>query len=472
MSPRVRAGLLALGACLLLFRLNSPALWQDESETALRAVSIQKTGLPRTHLDGTLVTAQPSLAAHEGTRSGIWTWNTWLPAYAAAASMAVLGRGPFAARLPFALAAWLALFLLTRLFEGEEDEAAGLASLASLALCPAYLLFGRQSRYYALTALGCVLALWAWRRLLADKPRAVLALVAALQFLLHASFASFAIAVLALGLDAALRGRECLKRRFLEAAAWTAALALPACLYFRIWDRPGNHLYGTAEGLEFLKTFLLWIALFAVPPLLPAAAAAKSRKWPALALGFAVLCGLAAEGGISRAAAALALAWLGWSAVRARALERQCLLWLGASLALLSTSAAEPYGRYLMGAMPALAVLSGLWCSRLANGRALPAAGLAAALCAVNWAGWLPLRAASAVAAPSSPAETVSGMMRRRIRDAGPRSDLARFAGELARGPEGYIDAAARAIRARGGDGVVRRRQPVADVRGRREAHL
>ncbi len=366
--------------------------------------------------------------------------------------MAVLGPTPFAARLPFALAAWLALFLLARLFEDERGEAEPAAALASLALSPAFLLFGRQSRYYALTALGAVLVLWSWRRLEKNEPFAALALVAALQFLLHSSFAFFAVAVLALSLDAALGWRSRLHRRYAAAAAWTAVLSVPAALYFRVWDRPGNHLYGSAEAFEFLKTFLLWISLFSVPALLPAAAAARGRRWGALALGAAVFCGLAAEGAASRAAAALALAWLGWEAVRASGLERRCLLWVGASLALLSTSAAEPYGRYLMGAMPALAALAGLWCARLAGGRIVPAAGLAAALCAVNWAGWLPVRAASALTGAESPVVSVSGMMRHRARDVGPRSDLARFLGELARGPEGYVDRAAAAIKAGGGE--------------------
>jgi len=105
----LRTGLLVLGAVLLLARLGSPALWQDESETALRAVSIQKTGLPRMALDGVLVSAQPSLAKYEGNADGVWIWNTWLPAYLTAMSFSVLGQTPFAARLPFVLCALVSL---------------------------------------------------------------------------------------------------------------------------------------------------------------------------------------------------------------------------------------------------------------------------------------------------------------------------------------------------------------------------
>jgi hypothetical protein len=70
----------------------------------------------------------------------------------------------------------------------------------------------------------------------------------------------------------------------------------------------------------------------------------------------------------------------------------------------------------------------------------------------VNWAGWLPLKAAAIIGAPAEPVASVSGMMRQRLRDVRPRSDLARFLGELGRGPEGYIEHAAQAIKAGGGE--------------------
>jgi hypothetical protein len=454
---RLRAGLLALGAFLLLFRLGRPALWQDEAETALRAVSILQTGLPRMAVNGALVTAQRSLSQFEGNASGVWIWNTWLPAYMTSLSFAVFGQTPFAARFPFALCAFAALCLFLRLFEDEAPWSAE-TGLILLVLSPAFLLFARQSRYYALTALGTVLTMLAWRRLLSGARGGAAALVLSLLFLLHSSFAFFAIAALALAADAALRGRECLERRFWSAALATGLLSAPVFWYFRVWQRPGNHSYAPAEAFEFLKTFLLWLSLFAIPALLPAAAALKRRKPLLAAAGFALLCGLVSEGAYSRVAAAAALLWIAGVAARepaprgAASMERLAWLWLAATLGLLSFSAAEPYGRYLMGVLPALAFLGGRWIAELAGSRAAPALGLAAALAAVNWAGWLPLKAASLLAAPAEPVASVSGMMRQRLRDAGPRSDLARFAAELARGPEGYIEAAARVIKAEGGE--------------------
>lgn len=452
MTGKIRTALLVLGAVLILSRLGQPALWQDEAETALRAMSIQATGLPRMHVEGVLATAQPSLAKHEGNAAGVWIWNTWLPAYMTSLSFSVLGQTPFAARLPFALAALLTLWLFFRLHEDEAGPPwAAESGAVLLLLSPAFLLFARQSRYYALTALGTVLVFLAWRRLLSDAKGAAVSVVLSLQLLLHSSFAFFAIAGLALAADAALRGRECLAKRFGLAALATAALSLPVFWYFRVWDRPGNHLYAPVESLEFLKTFLLWTCLFALPALLPAAVAVKRRAWALPAAGFVLLCGLVSEGAFSRAAAALAFAWLAVNAYRSRDTERLAWLWLAATFGLLSVSAAEPYGRYLMGALPALAYLGGRWISELAGGRKAPALALASALAATNWAGWLPLKAAALFGAPSEPVVSVSGMMRQRLRDAGPRSDLARFLVELDRGPEGYIEAAARVIKARGG---------------------
>ena len=464
MNRRVAAALTALGAALLLWNLGRPALWQDEAETALRAESILETGLPRMTLRGVTVTAQPSLVKAEGNAAGVWTWNTWLPAYLCAASFAVLGRTPFAARLPFALAGLLTLWLSWGLFtDGEKDVLgdkrpwAPEAALALLALSPAFLLFCRQSRYYALVALGTVLVLRSWRRLLDKKPWGALAVALSLQFLLHASFAFFVAAALALALDACLRADECPRAlRFWSAAVLTVLLAAPAVWYFRVWDRPGNHLYGWRESLEFLKTFLVWLAAFSVPLTLIAAASFRRRLM--LLLGFVLLCGLVGEGPWSLICAVLA-----WLALFAAAgaepapygvmnLKRMCLLLIVATLGLLAFGAAEPYGRYLAGVLPAAAYLVARSLSSLGRGRPAVIAALVLASAAGNLLFIAPLKAAQAFGAPAEPAPSVSGMMRMRLRDLTPRSDLARFAAEAAAGSPGYVEAVASAMKAAGGE--------------------
>ncbi|OGR96055.1 MAG: hypothetical protein A2V88_13430 [Elusimicrobia bacterium RBG_16_66_12] len=454
--------LIALGSVLLFWNLGRPALWQDEAETALRAESILDTGLPRRTLRGVLVTTQHSLAAHEGNAEGIWTWNTWLPAYLVAASFAILGRTPFAARLPFALSGLLALWLAWRLFsDGEDDELAlrrpwsAEAALAMLVLSPAFLLFCRQSRYYGLIPLGTVLVLHAWRRLLAKKPWGAWALALSLQFLLHASFAFFACACLALVLDAALRLDECPRAgRFWAAAVLTLALAAPAAWYFRIWDRLGNHAYGFAESLEFLKTSLLWLAAFAMP--LALVVAVYIRRWILVLLGAVLLCGLVSEGPWSRLCAVAVWSSLLLAAAREPApygvmsLRRMCLLSVVATLAVLSFSAAEPYGRYLAGLLPVLAYLAARGFSGLARGSAPVVAGLVVLAAGGNLFFVGPLKAAQSLVS-AEPAASVSGMMRQRLRDLPPRSDLRAFVEEIFRGPEGYIEAAAAVMKAGGG---------------------
>lgn len=463
MRRGVAAAVLAVSGFLLLWNLGRPALWQDEAETALRAESILESGVPRTTLRGVLVTAQPSLARYEGNADGVWTWNTWLPAYLCAASFALLGRTPLAARLPFALAGLLSAFLAWRLFsDGEDDELAEKrpwapeAALALLALSPAYLLFCRQSRYYALVALGTVLVLRSWRRLLEGKPWGALALALSLNFLLHASFAFFMAAALALALDSFLRFDECPRaRRFWTAAFLTGALAAPAVWYFRVWDRPGNHAYGWRESLEFLKTFELWLCAFAFPLLLVGLAFLRRRV--GLAVAFVSLCGLVAEGSWSLLCAGLVLFFALAAAGREPApygvmnLRRMCLLLIVATLGPLSFGAAEPYGRYLAGILPAAAYLGARALSALGRGRAWAVAGLAALTVVSNAAFVIPLKAAQALAAPGAPADTVSGMMRARLRGLPVRSDLAALARETLRGPEGYVEAAAAAMGAGGG---------------------
>ena len=185
-------------------------------------------------------------------------------------------------------------------------------------------------------------------------------------------------------------------------------------------------------------------------------AAVFARRWMAVAAGFALLCGLVAEGPWSRLCAALVWAALLIAGARLPApygvmnLSRLCLLALVATLAILSWTAAEPYGRYLAGLLPALAYLVARGFSSLACGRAPIVAGIIAAAAGGNLFFVGPLKAAQALSAPAAAAESVSGMMRRRLRDLPARADLGLFAAEVFRGPQGYIEAAAAALKSGG----------------------
>jgi hypothetical protein len=361
------------------------------------------------------------------------------------------------------LAGLWAIFLSWRLFvDGEKDEFAvrrawaAESAVALLAVSPAYILFCRQSRYYALGALGTVMVLRSWRRLLEHRPWGALAVAASLQMLLHSSFAFFAAAVAALTLDALLRLDECPRAgRFWLAAFLTTLFAFPAFWYFRFWERPGNHTYGWAESLEFLKTMLMWLSAFSVPLLI--VAASYARRWVWVLGGFILLCGIVGEGTWSRMSAVcvcgaiLVMACIEPAPYGVMNLRRMCLLLVTATLALLSWGAAEPYGRYLVSLMPAIAYLIGRSISLLGRGRPVLIAVLTILVVGGNIAFLPPLKAAQEFGAPSEPVVSVSGMMRQRLRDLPWRSDAFLVTREIFWSPTGYIEPIVDVMRARGG---------------------
>jgi hypothetical protein len=160
------AALLGASAFLLLWRLDVPLLWQDEAETANVAEAVLLEGYPGPWDGHHVVTQQ---GGRDAVRLGgrlLWAWHPWLQHYLAAAGLGLLGNSTAAARLPFALVALFSvpLFLAWRLRRGRVGTA--VVAAAIYALAPAFVLYSRQSRYYALLFLGGVLALWAYEALL------------------------------------------------------------------------------------------------------------------------------------------------------------------------------------------------------------------------------------------------------------------------------------------------------------------
>src|SRR5439155_26447448 len=78
----------------------------------------------------------------------------WLQYYVAAASLAFFGDNAFSAPFPFALAGWLTVVFAYRLlWTATEDRRAALGGGILLICSVQFLLFCRQSRYYALAML-------------------------------------------------------------------------------------------------------------------------------------------------------------------------------------------------------------------------------------------------------------------------------------------------------------------------------
>lgn len=435
-------------AFLLFWGLGRPALWQDEAETALLGQSVARHGLPLVRLDGRLISGQPSLASYESNDQGVWIWNTWLPYYAAAASFKVFGVGTWAARAPFAFFAFLAFLLAGSFFDALAEPGAAEIAKWLLALNVPWLLFMRQCRYYSLACFGLLAALYSYRLILKGKRLGPAALAASLTFLFHSFFVMGPIVIAALGIEAShRRGKSGFQRRFWSAAAAAAALALPFAWYFRVWTRPGNHMYPVSESAQFLRTFLLWLMQF-------------SAAWPLLALALARRRGLRIKILVLAGYAALAvmislegdfqigsllflgffagLAWEGGPPAEEIS-SRSVFLLCALSLLVFSLTGAEPYGRYLAPILPFFCLATAAAIEKLAGPRRRLAAFLAILCATTNIFSVLPIKV-GAVIAPQSARESVSGMMRSRLRQVPLRSDLFSFIGEIGRGARGYVE--------------------------------
>ncbi len=220
--------MIAVGAVLLLSNLGNGRLWQDEAETAVLGRNILHDGYPSA-FDG-VNRLNPSLPVQAGSA---WTYHTWLPMYAAAASFLVAGPTTAAARFPFALmgaaAIWLG-YLAARRLTGDRTVAR-LTTFLLVTSVP-FLLHMRQCRYYApavLFTLWSVLAYWRFIRL---RPWAVAELICAGVLLFHAEHGAFAPVFLALGIHHIFTQKGRIqRRRGITAAVILLALTVPWVIY-------------------------------------------------------------------------------------------------------------------------------------------------------------------------------------------------------------------------------------------------
>lgn len=282
------AALTAAAACLLLWRLEVPLLWQDEAETANVAEGVLLYGYPSPWDGEHLVTQQGGRDSVRIAGRLLWAGQPWPQHYMAAAGLALLGHGTSGARAPFALAALLSvpIFFAWRL--RRDRLATAVVATAIYALAPAFVLFSRQSRYYALLFLGGVLALWAYEALPGRRPKGGgatrlsgqrrfgpdVGLAAALALMFYANPLSGVAFAAGLGVHGALlwrrRGGELTP--LLRSLAIFALLAAPELALVALSDvRPPA--FGLGGRLSLLVS-QLWRLQYT---LLPAA------LWPALA---------------------------------------------------------------------------------------------------------------------------------------------------------------------------------------------
>lgn len=153
---------LVVGLCLSLYGISQHVFWDDEAQTALFARNLLSTGT-YTAWDGTNL-----IGYNQGAGLDETLVNNYLPPLqfiVAAAGLALFDDATLGGRIFFVLAGMLALLALSlwthRHFSGQVP-----VYLPALIACmsPAYLLFVRQCRYYALGVFFtfALLAAWSW----------------------------------------------------------------------------------------------------------------------------------------------------------------------------------------------------------------------------------------------------------------------------------------------------------------------
>lgn len=379
--------LLAAVACAVGLRwpgMAHHAPFIDEAESAINALTILQHGVPTGSylglpiFENTLTEPWPESAEYEFrdtsySSRGLATYHGWLPLYAIAASYWLSGIAPdelpagepralrtvpeiqariLAARAPsavFAVGFVVALFLAGRSLHGVE---AGLAAAWAGALSTECVELSIQARYYSATLALSALAGWTvWRLRTRERRADWLFAAAALAALFHTHLLAFAI-VSALLLPPLVRAFAAGRARMvLPALALLAAATVPWLVLSGYFEGPVGGP-SARELLEFPEDY--W-AYFAARPELTAALAV-------LAL-FSGGLWLLRERLPPRATEALAAALPGLS---------YCAAWLVVA-----------YFAFLLG-MPAASAFH--WRLTLI---VLPAALLAAGICAAAAVRWL-----------------------------------------------------------------------------------
>lgn len=173
------------GSLLLLWKLDTPYLWQDEAATAVLGERLMRFGKPLAYDGRNLITMDIHSPAEEpqhelhstSAQAGVeyfvrrgdfkadttWIGQPWGQFLTAGASLALFGKGTLQARLPFALAGILVPLTLYVWIRWWFHDRCWAVCCAALLLGNTYwLLHQRQCRYYALMSLILVLTLQAY----------------------------------------------------------------------------------------------------------------------------------------------------------------------------------------------------------------------------------------------------------------------------------------------------------------------
>ncbi len=249
------AGVLALGAVLLLWNLGGPDLWQDEAQSALISRTVIQTGLPR-GTDGLNYFSQEHGA--EYAENHLWRWHTWLPFYIVAGSFEALGDNTFAARFPGALLGWISIWLTYQTaVELWRDRRSALCAAGVLTICVGFLLLSRQCRYYSALMCFTLMSVLGYWRLMRSERGGYWLLISGMTLLFQTHYVYTGICGAAFIAHCGIYRRDRWKPLSI-AASWVVVLALPWVIWFmqmKYGSRYGGRTFDLVSSWEDLEQF-------------------------------------------------------------------------------------------------------------------------------------------------------------------------------------------------------------------------
>jgi hypothetical protein len=293
LRPALPLVAVALSASLVLgWNLGDRYLWQDEAAAALLAERMLRFGRPLAWDGRNLITMdffEPARAGPDSLRFRIgeperavryfaehgdfkadttWIGQPWAQFVAAGLSLALLGRGTLAARLPFVLAGVLSVVLLVHLARSRLRDGRVAALAAALLLGNVFwLLHARQCRYYALSSLFLLTTFLAYLRWREGRRGGALLLLAFAFAFFHSDYGTFWPTLGVLGADVLLAGRRTLRRALVPAGLLAIAIA-PWVWYYELLGRLkstpypfARRFFGTLFNLNEYQLPLLLLPL-------------------------------------------------------------------------------------------------------------------------------------------------------------------------------------------------------------------
>jgi hypothetical protein len=249
---------LACTAFLMFFRLGHYALWDDEADTALFAISVWRTGDTYAMLDHNLI-AHTYGQELKGLRN---RYIPPLPFYLAAPFIGLAGQGTtFWARFPFAVCGWLTVaVMLLWLWKANAPLIIWLLMSLGILGNVSLMLYARQCRYYSVAILAATcLAFFYFQR---DGRLRTSLSIALTSLALLASHYMFYVAVYAcLLVDYCLWGRT--ERPFRKselAAIFIPQVVLGGCLvsFYNLLGKKAVGYHGFGDWFADKVNLLYW----------------------------------------------------------------------------------------------------------------------------------------------------------------------------------------------------------------------